>query len=39
MGPFNEIRNKDIEILVNVNALHVIYFAKTMVNQLLKRYE
>jgi len=32
MGPFSEIRDKDIEIIVNVNALHVIYFAKVMVN-------
>ena len=39
MGPFSQIRNKDIEILVNVNALHVIYFSKVMVNQLLKRFE
>lgn len=39
MGPFAEIPNKDIEILVNVNALHVIYFAKVMVNQLLKRFD
>jgi len=32
MGPFSEIRDKDIEIIVNVNALHVIYFAKVLVN-------
>ena len=32
MGPFELLSNNDIEISVNVNALHVIYMAKVMVN-------
>lgn len=35
MGPFSEIENKDVEKMVNVNALHIIYFAKAMMNNLL----
>ena len=35
MGPFSEIKNKDVEKMVNVNALHIIYFAKAMMNNLL----
>jgi short-subunit dehydrogenase len=39
LGPFLENTNQEIETNVNVNALHVIYFAKVMANQLVKRYD
>ena len=32
MGPFELLSNKDVEVSVNVKALHVIYMAKIMVN-------
>jgi len=35
MGPFADLSNKEMEISVNVNGLHVIYFAKVIVNQLV----
>jgi len=30
MGPFKDIRNDEVERIVNVNAIHVIYMAKTL---------
>ena len=39
LGPFLENTNEEIETNVNVNALHVIYFAKVMGNQLVKRFD
>ncbi len=39
MGPFSDIQNQDVENIVNINVLHVIYFAKIIVNQLIKRFD
>lgn len=39
LGPFLDNTNEEIQNNVNVNALHVIYFAKVMMNQLIKRYD
>jgi len=39
MGPFKDVTDKEVERTVNVNALQPIYLAKTMVPQLLERYE
>jgi short-subunit dehydrogenase len=30
MGPFKDLRNDEVERIVNVNAVHVIYVAKTL---------
>ena len=30
MGPFKDIRNDEVERIVNVNALHVIYLARAL---------
>merc|ERR1740117_2847372 len=38
MGPFNELTDKEVEQLVNVNALHVIYMTKIMVPVFVERF-
>ena len=39
MGPFDQLYDEEVERIVNVNALHVIYMSKLMVTQFLKRHE
>ena len=39
MGPFDQLYEEEVERIVNVNALHVIYMSKLMVHQFLKRYD
>ena len=38
-GPFASISNRQVEQVVNVNALHVVYSAKVILPLLLKRHE
>lgn len=39
MGPFKDVTDKEVERTVNVNALQPIYLIKTMIPQLLERYD
>jgi short-subunit dehydrogenase len=37
MGAFSELTDQEIQDIVSVNALHVVYFAKLMIAQLSQR--
>ena len=39
MGPFEELTDKEVESIVNVNALHVIYMTKIMVPTFVERFK
>lgn len=39
MGPFDQLKEEEIERIVRANSLHVIYMSKLMVNQFLQRYQ
>jgi hypothetical protein len=38
MGPFIDITGKEVERIVNVNSLQVIYMAKAICSQLVSRH-
>ena len=38
MGPFGEITDQEVESIVNVNALHVVYMTKLMVPVFVERF-
>lgn len=37
IGPFNDLTNEEVEKLTQLNANHVLYTAKVMLDQLAKR--
>lgn len=39
MGPFHMIDDMECEKQISVNAVHVLFLLKVMINQLVKRYE
>ena len=37
-GAFEDLTNEEVESMVSVNALHVVYTLKVCLNQMLERY-